>query len=265
MKQDSLEFLTVRLKREGVRFALSPECPQPEKLMALVTGQTAPERYFRQGRRRNVMLLAGMVVKWYEFRTLADLLHSHRYAPREVECYHDYVKAFGTLEGFQLPRLWGYFERPLLGRFHRANGIVNEFVADTREMTLQELMMTPPLFAHLYRKGIYHPDMHFRNVLYHPASHRLIPIDYMGCNFLKEPSWEALLIELARFLHTGHADESAGRAFTQAVLNALPELRLDSERAWKCIVRLWELRITTHQYHHPIFLPEELRRETIGV
>ena len=263
MKQDSLENLTVLLNHQGFQFSLAPECPQQEKLLAVVTGQAAPERYFRQGRRRNVMLLEGMVVKLYEFHKLIDLFHSYRYAPREVECYHDYVKAFGSLEGIRLPRLLGYFERPLLGHFHRANGVVTEFIPDARSLKQEELMETAPLFAQLYRKGIYHPDMHYGNVLRHATSGALIPIDYMGCNILEEPNWEALLIELARFLHTSRVDETKARAFSDAVLQRLPELHLDPERAWRCIVQLKAIRITTHQYRHPIFLPKELRRETM--
>lgn len=262
MKDDSLEYLTEHRQSEGFRFSLSPLCPQPDKLVALVTGHENPDRYFKQGRRRNVMLLDNMVVKFYEFHRFSDLLHSNRYATREVECYHDYVKAFGFLEGFQLPKLYGYFEKPLFGHFYRANGIVDEYMPNMRELTVQELMIIPPLFVHLYRKGIYHPDMQLKNVLFNPTTRLLVPIDYMGCNFLPKPSWEALLIEMAHFLHTGNVEEEKGRAFVNAVLESIPELRLNREKAWNCITQLWKLRITTHQYHHPIFLPSELKRQT---
>ncbi|MBR4673938.1 MAG: hypothetical protein IKP00_05670 [Victivallales bacterium] len=263
MKADSLEQLTECHQRAGFRFALSPDCPSVERLMALVTGKTTPERFFRQGRRRNVMLLEGMIVKLYEFHKLSDLLHSGRYAPREVECYHDYVKAFGNLEGFRLPKLYGYFENPLLFCLYRANGIVNEYIPDTHELTSQELMLTVPLFAHLYRKGIYHPDMQLKNILYQSATHTIVPIDYMGTNLLHEPSWEALLIEMAHFLKMGNIPEEAGRPFVEAVFQSLPELRLDMERGWSCIKKIWGLYISTHQYHHPIFLPDWLRHETM--
>ena len=39
-------------------------------------------------------------------------------------------------------------------------------------------------------------------------------------------------------------------------------IRLDHEKAWSCIKALYEIPVETHQYHHPIFLPPELRRRT---
>lgn len=263
MKADSLEHLTERHQCDGFRFALSPLCPASEKLMDLVTGKCKPERFFRQGRRRNVMLLEGMIVKLYDFHKLSDLLHSARYAPREVECYHDYVKAFGKPEGFRLPTLLGYFEKPLFLGLYRANGIVNEYIPETHEMTKPELMLTVPLFAHLYRQGIYHPDMQLKNILYQPATHTVVPIDYMGTNILPAPSWEALLIQMAHFLKMGNLPEEAAKPFVEAVILSLPEANLDLERAWHCITKIWGLTITTHQYHHPIFLPDWLREETL--
>ncbi len=264
MKDDSLENLTVHLERDGFRLALSPDYPDVENLLALITGRAQPERYFRQGRRRNVMLSGQAVIKFYDFHKLSDLLHSGRYAPREVECYHDYVKAFGQLEGARLPRLLGYFEKRLFGPFYRSNGLISEYMPDTHELTLAELTRTVPLFAHLYRQGIYHPDMQFKNVLFHPATNTLVPIDYMGCNILPQPSWEALLIILARFLRTGKVPEAPARTFLNDVLAALPELHISPDRAWNCIQKLHHITITTHQYRHPIFLPDDLRREVVS-
>ena len=263
MKADSLEGLTAHYQRAGYRFALHPDFSDAEKLMGLVLGELEPERYFRKGRRRNVMLFDGMVVKLYAFRKLSDLLHSGRYASREVECYHDYVKAFGSLAGFRLPKLMGYFEKPWLVRLYKVNGIVSEYIPDTHELTLQELMLTVPLFAHLYRRGIYHPDMQLKNILYQPGTRTVIPIDYMGTNILPAPSWEALLIELAHIQKMCKIPDEAGKPLVEAVLQALPELHLAPQKAWRCITEIWRLTITTHQYHHPIFLPDSLRQETM--
>ena len=71
------------------------------------------------------------------------------------------------------------------------------------------------------------------------------------------------MIPVAHFLKMGEVPEDAGKAFLGAILQALPELHLKLESAWKCITRIWELQITTHQYHHPVFLPEELRQEAM--
>lgn len=264
MKDDSLENLTVHLERDGFRLALASDFTEVENLLALLTGRAKPERYFRQGRRRNVMLSRQAVIKFYDFHKFTDLLRSGRYAPREVECYHDYVKAFGQLEGIRLPRLLGYFEKRFFGPFYRSNGLISEYMPDTHELTLDELMRTVPLFAHLYRRGIYHPDMQFKNVLFHTASSTVIPIDYMGCNILSQPNWEALLIMLARFLRTGKVLEEPARAFLNNVLAALPDIHITPDRAWDCICKLHQVTITTHQYHHPIFLPDDLRRQVIS-
>lgn len=166
------------------------------------------------------------------------------------------------MPGVRLPKLYGYFEKPFLGFLYRANGIIEEYIPDTRILGMEELSLVPPLFAHLYRKGIYHPDMQFQNVLWQPKTRTLVPIDYMGCNILSEPSWEALLMQLSWFLHAADVDDAHARPFMEEVLSLLPELRLDHEKAWSCIKALYEIPVETHQYHHPIFLPPELRRRT---
>ena len=177
-----------------------------------------------------------------------------------MECYQDYLLAFDSLPGVRLPHLFGYFEKKLPFGFFRANGIVDEFIPNTRRLTIKELMLTPPLFAHLFRKGIYHPDMQFQNTLWHEETRYLIPIDYMGCNFLAAPNHEALLIMMARFLQTGSVEEKAGRLFVHAVLDLLPEVTLDNEKAWRCVQELCHSKLETHQYHHPIFLTPKMRQ-----
>ncbi|MBQ6471451.1 MAG: hypothetical protein IJJ33_05670, partial [Victivallales bacterium] len=231
-----------------------------EMLASLVSRQTAPERYFKKTRRRIVMQAGRLIVKLYEFHGLSDLLHSKRYGSREVECYHDYLQAFGSHPGFRLPSLFGYFEKTLPFGFFRANGIVDEFIPGARLLTIEELPLTPPMFAHLYRKGIYHPDMQFQNTLWHEESQTIVPIDYMGCNFLPAPNHEALLIMMARFLKTGAVEESPGRQFVESVLTLLPEVALDHQKAWHCVQALCQTALETHQYHHPIFLTPKMRR-----
>ena len=262
MQANFLEHLTARFESHGFRFFLSQELSQTERetLPPLVSRQTEPERYFKNVRRRIVMQTGRLIVKLYEFHCLSDLLHSKRYGSREVECHHDYLQAFGSLPGFRLPRLLGYFEKTLPFGFFRANGIVNEFIPGTRLLTIEELLLTPPLFTHLFRKGIYHPDMQFQNTLWHEETQTLIPIDYMGCNFLPAPNHEALLIMMARFLQTGRVEEPLGHQFVKAVLNLLPEVTLDHEKAWRCVQALCQTELETHQYHHPIFLTPKMRK-----
>jgi hypothetical protein len=264
MKPDSLEYLTRIVESSGFRFHLSMECPSESdgRIADLVTGKAQPEMWFKQGRRRNVMADNGLLIKLCVFRGFSDVLHSRRYAPREVECYHDYLKAFGVMEGVRLPKLFGYFEKPFLKFLFRANGIIEEFIPETRRMEMGELSLVAPLFAHLYRKCIYHSDMQFQNILWQPDTQTLIPIDYMGCNILSSPSWEALLMQLAYFLKIAEIDDKQARPFMDLVLENLPELHLDHEKAWRCIKALYAMPSKTHQYHHPIFLPSELRRQT---
>ena len=198
MRADSLENLTHYFEREGFAFYLSPACPLDlERLCDLVRLRARPALWLKETRRRKIMADGGCLVKLYTCNGLRDLTHSRRYASREVECYHDFLKAFGELPGVRLPQLYGYFARPFLGVLFRANGLVEEFVEGTRQTTVAELPLLPPLFAHLYRRAIYHPDMQFQNILWEEAEQRLVPIDYMGCNILEKPSWEALLMQLA--------------------------------------------------------------------
>lgn len=264
MKSDSLEHLTFFSESNGFRFYLAADCPHASdgRLPDLLTGKLQPERWFKQGRRRNVMADDGLLIKFFNFHGFSDVLHSRRYGPREIECYHDYIKAFGTMEGVRLPKLYGYFEKPFLKWLFRANGIIEEYIPGTRIMGMEELHLVAPLFAHLYRKCIYHSDMQFQNVLWQPDTHTLIPIDYMGCNILSKPSWEALLMQLAYFLKIAKVDDAQARPFMDKVLEQLPELPLDHEKAWRCVKILYGFPDKTHQYHHPVFLPEELRKQT---
>ena len=62
---------------------------------------------------------------------------------------------------------------------------------------------------------------------------------------------------------TAQAQPRLSAENVEAVLQAVPETHLDLERGWRCITKIWGLTITTHQYHHPIFLPEWLRKETM--
>ncbi|MBO7620970.1 MAG: hypothetical protein J6T06_10690, partial [Victivallales bacterium] len=87
-------------------------------------------------------------------------------------------------------------------------------------------------------------------------------IDYMGCNIHSKPNLEGLLMQLSCFLHASDVDDAHARPFMEEVLSLLPELRLDHEKAWRCIKALYKIPVETHQYHHPIFLPSELRRQT---
>ena len=264
MKPDSLEHLVLQTESDGFRYYLSTDCPHSSDgvIADLVAGRMQPEIWFKQTRRRHIMSHDGLLIKLYQFHGFSDVRHSRRYASREVECYHDYLKAFGSMPGVRLPKLYGYFEKPFLGFLYRANGIIEEYIPDTRILGMEELSLVPPLFAHLYRKGIYHPDMQFQNVLWQSKTRTLVPIDYMGCNILSEPNWEALLMQLSWFLHAADVDDAHARSFMEEVLSLLPELRLDHEKAWTCIKALYEIPVETHQYHHPIFLPPELRRRT---
>ncbi|MBR6058717.1 MAG: hypothetical protein IKP58_11165 [Victivallales bacterium] len=264
MKPNSLEYLTYYTESDGFRFHLSPDCPHAMdgKIVQLVMGKLQPEQWFKDTRRRRIMSYDGLLIKLYTFHGFSDVRHSRRYASREVECYHDYLEAFGTMEGIRLPRLYGYFEKPFLKILFRANGIIEEYIPGTRIMGMEELDLAAPLFAHLYRKGIYHPDMQFQNVLWQEDTHTLVPIDYMNCNILAKANWEALLKQLAWFLQAANIDDTRARLFMESVLELLPELRLDKEKAWRCIQALYKIPVETHQYRHPIFLPEELRKQT---
>lgn len=259
MKADSLEYLTVRRQYEGFEFFFSPQCPEQDKIMALASGKLEPEAYLRQGRRRNVLRMGGIIMKLYFFHSLSDIIHSRRYGHREVECHHDYLKAFGNEKGFRLPQLLGYFEKPLLGPFQAANGIICDYIPNARMLEQSEITRAVPLFAHLYRKGIYHPDMNYGNILYQAQDDLIVPLDYMGCNFLSAPNWEVLLIEASRFLSTGKIDEKNCMAFLAKLLELLPDVPLTPEKAWEGIKLIKELHPTTHQYRHPVFLPKSIR------
>lgn len=261
MKDDSLEYLTCRRRHSGFDFAFSPICQNQDKIVELVTGRIEPDKYFRKGQRRNVILFGDVVVKFYSFHTLADLFHSRRYGYCEVECHHDFIKAFGEVEGFRLPRLLGYFEKKLFGPIQSANGIICEFIPNTRQLEISELLRAVPLFVQLYRSCIYHPDVNYGNVLYQPETDLIIPIDFMGCNFLSSPNWEALIMEASRFLCTGRIDQSNSVKFMEALLDKLPEVPINRKKIWQGIKCINRLHLTTHQYHNPVFLPEKLRNE----
>jgi len=239
MKKECLEYLQMHLSQDGYFFALNPEYPSISRLVEIGLGRSdPPDVYFKKKRRRIVMRYNDVVVKRFEFNTVADVLHSYRYAPREVQYYYDFVKAFGSLEGFRLPKLLAYFEKKCWWKFHYVNGIIMEYVSGAREINSSEIMLTVPLFVHLYRKCIYHSDLHFGNILFCPENKMLYPIDYNKCFFFKKPNWKALLISVAHFLDMGQIPDDMGKNFLVTILQALPELHLDQQEAWKYVSHL---------------------------
>jgi len=254
------QFLAYTVK--PYRFLLREECPQRDAVIAGITADAIPGKILKSSRRRNVFILEKTVVKKYVFRNLSDILKSQRYGNYEFACYQRYLDVFGDCPGVRIPQLYGYFNAPLGVFFSSANGIVIEYIADVRYLRIDELPLTSGLFAHLFRKGIYHPDMQIENILYDEEQKTIFPIDLIGCNFLPEENPESLIIMLARLAFTAQASKEQALNLLLATLRLLPRFEHSVEQTCRCFERLlqMEVPITTHQRKKMVFLPRELRK-----
>ena len=244
------------------QFLLSEDCPKRTALIAGITADAIPGTVIKSSRRRNVFILDATVIKKYVFRNLSDILHSHRYGNYEFECSRRYIATFGQCTGVRIPRLYGYFYAPAWIFFSSANGIITEYIANTRYLQTDELPLAATLFGNMFRKGIYHPDMQIKNILYDEKNGILYPIDFIGCNFLTEPNPETLIIMLARFAYTAHASNEQAKNLLRATLNLLPQFNHSIEQSCKCLEKLLQMGvpITTHQRKKIIFLPKQIRK-----
>jgi len=218
------------------------------------------DHVFKHSRRRNVFSIRNFLVKKYVFNHLSDILHSNRYAQREFSCYLHYRKAFGEVAGMRLPELYGFFIRKTLFFFSSINGIITEYIPDTRFLSGDELPLAAPLFVNHYRKGIYHPDIQYLNLLIQDGSRTLFPIDYIGCNFFEQPNVDSLFLQLARFCQTAETSAENQRRLLEATLAGLPELNLKMDASWEVLSSLTARHLTTHQEGHVLQLPAELKR-----
>ena len=260
LNPDDHHFLSYSEK--NYHFLLSEDCPDPKTIIAGITATFIPGTIIKSSRRRNVFILQNTVIKKYVFRNLSDKLHSQRYGKYEFACCRRYIATFDQCPGVRIPRLYGYFNAPIWRFFSSANGIVTEYIANARYLLADELSLAAPLFANLFRKGIYHPDMQIKNILYGENNGTLYPIDLIGCNFLPKSNSESLIIMLARFAFTARASKEQAMNLLRATLNLLPEFEHPIDRAGRCLDLLLQMKvpITTHQRKKIVFLPKKVRK-----
>lgn len=246
---------------ERYQFFISKDCPDSEAIVDAVNTASIPGTIIKSSRRRNVFVFNNTVIKKYVFRTISDILHSQRYGKYEFACYRQFIRTFGDCPGVRIPRLYAYFNFPFLRFFSSASGIVTEYIANTRYLVADDLALAAPLFANLFRKGIYHPDMQIKNILFDEKTGIFYPIDLIGCNFLTEPNSESLLIMLSRFAYTAHASNEQAMTLIRATLNHLPEFEHSFDQSCRCVDELLRRRvpITTHQRKKMVFLPQDIR------
>ena len=220
----------------------------------VLTMHPCEQRIFKQNNRRIIYRDAAdrFVVKKYLMPSLKKQLKRRIFGWSEC-VVHNKIAGLGV----DLPEIFCFFEKRCWG-LTRMNGIVLDYIPQSKCLDSTEADLSLPILRDLYHKGIYHTDFMQRNILVDKEG-SLQLIDVEGALIVAPYHLPSLIFSLTRYIEETDfkTDPAAVREFSKKAYDIIAPSGIQLEQ-WLSAVEILCARHYSRAERKSCILPAEV-------
>lgn len=211
-------------KSHSYHFYFSPDCKNPEEFVRILTDPASPrDMVFPTRRRRKVFvthtpncqdILCKQFLLW---RHKKECFSVKEFACKEVINRYNFSSC-----PYHLPEVYGYYERRILG-LPVESGLFMSYLRDFEILAPEYYHCVPSVIMSLYERGLFHGDLHIKNLLRQKESGEFALIDFDSMKTVPANSLHHLVLMAGNFLYLTHflKPETIDQQFRQEFIAAL--------------------------------------------